>query len=161
MATLVAERILRTGEGSGVGQHARRFAIVSSAAPDGTYLEGGGGAQGGAAHHEVWIVLLSPYVTLATNHRAAHGTPYPGSATDALKVLYSTTRAALGSLGLATSAAAKEGCGPSETVLVLPDAEHRLQVIHALEESSSMLHPSARCVGGLRVGYLPVAPTWN
>ena len=75
--------------------------------------------------------------------------------TDALKVMYTTDAAAI--------AAAGGGRGAAGAVrrLVLPEAAERASVIVALQASAEMLPPLARQVGALRVGYLPVAPTWD
>ena len=71
------------------------------------------------------------------------------SVADALKVLYTTAPAAIAALS------------GSAHRLVLPEAEERARVIASLTNSTAMLAPSARSVGALRVGFLPVAPTWD
>ena len=91
--------------------------------------------------------LLSPYVTLATNEEPAQA----GRATDAIKVLYTADPQLVAAM-LAPGDAHR---------LSLPDADERRAVIAVLQRSSEMLHPTARSVGALRVGYLPVAPTWD
>ena len=144
MAALVAERILKVAEDE-FGESTRRFALVGadSTSADGESLE-------------ATIMLLSPYVSLSTNgqQRAADS----GCATDAIKVMYSTDSSTMAALG----AHANNGCGPPPVhQLVLPEAAERRAVLDVLQSSSEMLPPSARRVGALRVGYLPVAPTWD
>ena len=56
-----------------------------------------------------------------------------------------------GQAGLATSA----------HCIVLPEGEARANVMSALRASTEMLPPTARRVGALHVGYLPVAATWD
>ena len=145
MSTLLADRILRAAEEE-EGAHTRRF--VLAAAEDGPV--------------SVLLLLLSPYVTLATNlattaAACVAGLSTGGSAggvTDALKVLYTSDEAAI-------AAAVDHGNAAAEERLVLPEAEERARVIAALHASTDMLPPAARRVGVLSVGYLPVAPTWD
>ena len=143
MAALIADRILRVAEDE-AGEHTRQFAI--SATDDVAVLP------------ELAIFLLSPYVTLATNqpsHAAcdsltgAAGGGGVGAVVDALKVLYTTEPSALAA-----------ACGNAHR-LILPEKEERARVMEALQRSTTMLAPSARAVGAMRVGFLPVAPTWD
>ena len=148
MAALVAERILKVAEDE-FGEHTRRFALVG---------EGCASSSTSAAGErwEATILLLSPYVSLSTNgqQQAADS----GCATDAIKVMYSTDVATMAAL----AAHANNGVGPPPVHrLVLPEAAERRAVLDVLQGSSEMLPPSARRVGALRVGYLPVAPTWD
>ena len=103
--------------------------------------------------------LLSPYVTLATNHPGAlsapgvdEGAAPTGPISDALKVLYTTDAAAVDAMD-----AQLRGFVP----LLLPEAVARNEVLRALEASTELVPRSARSVGTLRVGFLPVAPTWE
>ena len=141
MATLVADQILRAAAVES-GEHTRHFALVGGSA-----AEGDGSVEGspGASVHAI-IMLLSPFVTLATNRLAADG----GKATDAIKVMYTIDAATIAALS-----------GGAVRRLEMPTAADRQAVLAALESSSEMLPPQARCVGALRVGYLPVAPTWD
>ena len=143
MAALIADRILRVAEDE-AGEHTRQFAI--SATDDVAVLP------------ELAIILLSPYVTLATNqpsHAAcdsltgAAGGGGVGAVVDALKVLYTTEPSALAA-----------ACGNAHR-LILPEKEERARVMEALQRSTTMLAPSARAVGAMRVGFLLVAPTWD
>lgn len=143
LAALVADRILHVAEEE-EGEHTRQFTIASS--------------HEEATTPDVAILLLSPYVTLATNQ------PHDGNAVaadgsndaagtnavvDALKVLYTTSPAAIAAVGA------------SAHRLVLEEAADRIAITHSLESSTSMLAPTARAVGALRVGFLPVTPTWD
>lgn len=155
MATLVADRILRGAE-EDEGEHMRRFALVASdVAADGT-ADGNGTAEGS----EALILLLSPYVTLATNHEAAD----TDEAADAIKVMYTIDPGVMAALGLTGAMDRGETEGRGSTPmrrLILPDVTDRQAVIRFLQGSSEMLHPETRSVGALLVGYLPIAPTWD
>jgi hypothetical protein len=151
-ATLVADRILRAAEEE-EGEHTRRFTIAGSA----------------LAPPELLILLLSPYVTLATNHPTPESSAAaasmlheriadkPRGVVDALKVLYTADPAAI-----AASAGLGRGEGATgEHCLVLPEEGPRASVLAALRASTDMLPPTARQVGALHVGYLPVTATWD
>ena len=156
MATLVADRILRTAEEE-VGEHTRRFTIAESV----------------QATADLLIVLLSPYVTLATNYpvpasSVAETVATPallpvradeeqGGVADALKVLYTADPATID----AASGHGQVGHATAAHSLVLPEGEARASVLSALRASTEMLPPTARRVGALHVGYLPVAATWD
>ena len=45
--------------------------------------------------------------------------------------------------------------------LWLPEAAAVREIVDALEASTTLVPTAARCVGALRVGFLPVAPTWE
>ena len=160
---MLADHILRTLEDEVTCAPIRRFAIAASA----TDLS-----------PTIHIVLLSAYVTLATNLAAAPGASRRCSGllaagardgarggarggarvSDAIKVLYAvgpaTARESAALAGLS-------GGGAAAAMLVLPEAEERRAVLEALQASTAMLPPVARAVGALSVGYLPVAPTWD
>ena len=112
------------------------------------------------------LALLSPYVTLATNQPTSMGGTAGGGevgeVTDALKVLYTTDRATIASQ-LARPAPAGAAALQVELprMLVLPEELARSEVVEALEASTSLVPAAARSVGALRVGFLPVAPTWE
>ena len=170
IGTHVASCILRAAEAA---ETARRFALVGSRAPRHPALavassnDGGGSGEGaGGEGTEALIMLLSPYVTMATNQPAggcSGGASDAGVATDAIKVMYTTDSTVMATLGVPVGPMAAAGMTAPAAVrsLVLPDVDHRKAVIQALERSSAMLPPSARRVGALRVGYLPVAPSWD
>jgi hypothetical protein len=160
---VLADHILRTLEDEVTCAPIRRFAVAASA----TDLS-----------PTIHIVLLSAYVTLATNLAAAPGASRRCSGllaagardgarggarggarvSDAIKVLYAvgpaTARESAALAGLS-------GGGAAAAMLVLPEAEERRAVLEALQASTAMLPPVARAVGALSVGYLPVAPTWD
>jgi hypothetical protein len=137
MAALVADRILRAAEDE-EGEHTRRFTLATDS----------------SGTNELAILLLSPYVTLATNQPTAMscvaGGGEAGAVTDALKVLY-----------MDVPASVEGAAGAGAHRLVLPSVDERDAVIAALQRSTAMLPPPARRVGALCVGYLPVAPTWD
>ena len=139
MAALVADRILRAQEGDeegkGGGKRVSRFAVTPA----------GGGVP------SALIVLLSPYVTLATNG-FRFGAAAAGATTDALKVLFTTDAE--------TIAQQLETGGPVAR-LVLPERDERDEVVKALHASTQLVPAAARNVGALRVGFMPVAPTWE
>lgn len=141
-AALVAERILRAAELDGHETQGRRFALVPSADAH--------------APPDLLVWLLSPYVTLATNHpfeppvgaeASTAGGP-PSGVTDALKVLYTTESSAMEQLD-------------GVVRLLLPEAEARAHVVGALQSSTRMLPTAARSVGALSVGFLPVVAAWD
>ena len=148
---VLADHILRTLEDEVTCAPIRRFAVAASA----TDLS-----------PTIHIILLSAYVTLATNLAAAPGASRRCSGllatgarvSDAIKVLYAvgpaTARESAALAGLS-------GGGAAAAMLVLPEAEERRAVLEALQASTAMLPPVARAVGALSVGYLPVAPTWD
>jgi hypothetical protein len=156
---VLADHILRTLEDEVTCAPIRRFAVAASA----TDLS-----------PTIHIVLLSAYVTLATNLAAAPGASRRCSGllaagardgarggarvSDAIKVLYAvgpaTARESAALAGLS-------GGGAAAAMLVLPEAEERRAGLQALQASTAMLPPVARAVGALSVGYLPVAPTWD
>jgi len=140
IATLVAELVLRASEEC-EGEQARRFAVVATPTNATSTSKVGAGV-----HADLVIVLLSPYVTLATNGLMAG---HCDGLTDALKVMFTSDPVVMTTLGLGAQQ------------VVLPAQRDREAVIQALQQSHKMLQPAARCVGALRVGYLPVAPTWN
>ena len=81
-----------------------------------------------------------------------------------MQVMYTTDPAQMAALGLVqASASTTSHPGASHVIhyLALPEIEERRAVVEALRRSSELLHPCARCVGALKVGFLPVAPTWT
>lgn len=164
----------------------RRFAIVSSHAPD--------------SEPELVLTLLCPYVTLATNRdgwgSGAGSRPTdPRPQSDANRVLDSTCSNPLPAGRDGDSAAAwgagERGTrwapashvfdalkvmyaqrpsglqaatgGAADTMhrLVLPEADERAHVLADLRASSQMLPEACRTVGHQSVGYLPVSATWE
>ena len=172
MAALVADRILRTAEEAETSP--RCFALVASSS---TVLAELVETTEPAAGVAALIWLLSPYTTLATNYctslgggaRSGGESGRSGAAassagfTDAVKVLYTSdsrliaaqlTRNSLRSGGTVCIA-------HSVARLLLPDADARAEVVAVMHASTLMMPPAARDVGALRVGFLPVAATWD
>ena len=160
MAAIVADRILQCAEEE-EGAQMRTFTLVMPPTPSASPL------RDELPTPAATIVLLSPYITLATNQRlptgagpgdddgGAHAVRGQVGVRDALKVLY-----AAGPLPATKRVGAPPG-GGEPVSLVLPEPLEVAGVMAALEASTLMLPPSARGFGALRVGYLPVAPTWD
>ena len=169
IAAAVAGCMLDACEEEG-GEHARHFELAASPARPralgpGASAEWALRTAGGfwqASPPSLRLVLLSPYVTLATNDPALGGAHRGGPVSDALKVLYGPAGQNEPTADLAGGApAGAVGGAVAARALVLPAAEDRAQIERALSESTAALPPAARRVGQLQVGYLPVVATWD